>query len=341
MAQAVAAAGATVSGSWFAAETARAYAQICALGEQLAVANHSLEVVSREAEITQHRHEAGANSEFDVVRAQGLVAQNALRPFHRLQGQRRAALFQLAALLGRTPVKRTEGPRELRGRRRCSARLIPVGDGAALLKRRPDVRQAERLLAAATARIGIATADLYPRISLVGFLWRRSGRHHPSSRRNQGADLGNRPQASAGAFPNQALPRARGAPGQVQARPLPWRGFDSVVLNALKETETVARPLWGRARQPSGAGPMRKSRAHTAFTMAHDQFLAGSLSSLDLLTTEQALVAADAAVAASDSVPDPGTKSQSSRHWAGGGGVRRLQPRPLHGNNVRARPAKP
>ena len=46
--------------------------------------------------------------------------------------------------------------------------LIPVGDGAALLKRRPDVRQAERRLAAASARIGVATADLYPRVSLTG-----------------------------------------------------------------------------------------------------------------------------------------------------------------------------
>ena len=43
---------------------------------------------------------------------------------------------------------------------------IPVGDGAALLRRRPDIRQAERSLAAATARIGVATADLYPKISL-------------------------------------------------------------------------------------------------------------------------------------------------------------------------------
>ena len=58
-----------------AAETARAYAQICTLGEQIGVARHSLEVVSREAQIAVKRHEAGANSEFDVVRAQGLVAQ--------------------------------------------------------------------------------------------------------------------------------------------------------------------------------------------------------------------------------------------------------------------------
>ncbi len=45
---------------------------------------------------------------------------------------------------------------------------IPVGDGAALLARRPDVRAAERRLAASTARIGVATADLYPRITLGG-----------------------------------------------------------------------------------------------------------------------------------------------------------------------------
>ena len=66
-----------------AAETTRAYAQICTLGEQLAVARHSLEVVSREAEITVQGHEEGAKSEFDVVRAEGLVAKcaPAFRPW--------------------------------------------------------------------------------------------------------------------------------------------------------------------------------------------------------------------------------------------------------------------
>ena len=147
-----------------AAETARAYAQICALGEQLEVARHSLEIVSREADITVNRNEAGANSRFDVVRAQGLVAQvrASIPP---LEGQRRSALFQLAALLGRTP---TMAPTEVN---QCVTPprltdLIPVGDGATLLKRRPDVRQADRRMASATARIGVATADLYPQITL-------------------------------------------------------------------------------------------------------------------------------------------------------------------------------
>ena len=149
-----------------AAETARAYAAICALGEELAVAHHSLDIVSHEAEITVKRHEAGGNSDYDVDRAQALVAQ-VRSSIPALEGQRRAALFELTALLGRTPA---QAPRELEA---CVTppqliALIPVGDGAALIKRRPDVRQAERRLAAATAEIGVATADLYPTIRLVG-----------------------------------------------------------------------------------------------------------------------------------------------------------------------------
>src|SRR5277367_3730818 len=125
-----------------AAETTRAYVLVCALGEQLAVARHSLEVVTREEKITTRRHEAGANSNFDVVRAQGLIAQvGATIP--PLQGQRQAAILELAALLGRTPSR---APQEAAG---CVlppklSSGIPVGNGATLLERRPDVRRADR-----------------------------------------------------------------------------------------------------------------------------------------------------------------------------------------------------
>jgi len=71
-----------------AAETARAYAAVCALGEELQVANHSLEVVSLEAEITTKRQLAGASSVYDVARADALVAQ-VRSAIPQLQGQRR------------------------------------------------------------------------------------------------------------------------------------------------------------------------------------------------------------------------------------------------------------
>src|SRR5690606_21611081 len=75
--------------------------------------------------------------------------------------------YRLAVLMGRPPAEYPPGaadcatPPTLGG-------AIPVGDGAALLERRPDVRAAERRIAAATARVGVATADLYPNISIGG-----------------------------------------------------------------------------------------------------------------------------------------------------------------------------
>src|SRR6185312_8190314 len=149
-----------------AAETTRAYAQVCALGEELAVARRSVEVTGREAEIARQRVTLGAGTDFDVVRAEQIQAQ-ASAAIPPLEGQRRAALFQLTALLGRTPSQAATEAEGCVAPPRLKAPL-PVGDGASLLRRRPDVRLADRRLAGATARIGVATADLYPRITLTG-----------------------------------------------------------------------------------------------------------------------------------------------------------------------------
>jgi NodT family efflux transporter outer membrane factor (OMF) lipoprotein len=277
-----------------AAETARAYAQVCALGEELEVVQHSLEVVRRQAQITQLRNDAGANSEFDVVRAQGLVAQvsAAIPP---LQGQRQAATFQLAALMGRTPtnapteVQRCVTPLELRD-------VMPVGDGATLLRRRPDVRQAERRVAAATARIGVATADLYPRISLTGFLGGVSSELSQLTT-NQGVTWGIGPSIT-WSFPNQSGPRARVRQAKANAVAA-LANFDGVVLQALKETEQ-ALSAYSTERERRQALSDAQERAHKAFDLARGQIDAGAISNLDLLASEQVLVLTDQAVAASD-----------------------------------------
>ena len=277
-----------------AAETVRAYAQVCALGEQLNVAHRSLDVVTHEATITTNRNEAGAGSKFDVVRAQELVAQvhAAIPP---LEGLRQSALFQLAAVLGRPPSK---APTEVMS---CAkpprlSDLIPVGDGATLLKRRPDVRQAERRLAAATARIGVATADLYPRIELRGLIGGVSTEPDQFAT-NKGITWGLGPAISWN-FPNQAGPRAKVR--QAKANTVAaLANFDAVVLQALKETEQ-ALATYRSELDHRQALSEAQDRAQQAFDMAHGQYLAGAISDLDLLTSEQQLVATDAAVAASD-----------------------------------------
>ena len=277
-----------------AAETARAYAQVCTLGEQLAVAHRSLDIVSREADIAVQRQAAGAGSRFDIVRAQGLVAQtrSAIPP---REGQRRAAVFQLTALLGRTPA---EAPAEVEA---CAAAphlaaLIPVGDGAALLKRRPDVRLADRRLAAATARVGVATADLYPRVSLTG-LYGGAASSPAGLISERGLTWGLGPSVS-WTFPNVAGTVARihlakaGAAGALA-------GFDSTVLQALKETEQ-ALSFYSAELDHRQVLAEAQDKAQAAFDIAHGQYVAGAISTLDLLTSEQALVNADSAVAASD-----------------------------------------
>jgi outer membrane protein, multidrug efflux system len=177
-----------------------------------------------------------------------------------------------------------------------SGHLIPIGDGAALLKRRPDVREAEWRLAAATARIGVATADLYPRISLTGFFGGVSPQFDQLTA-NSARAWGIGPSIS-WSSPNQSLPRARVAQAKAKSTAAP-AGFDAVVLQALKETEP-SLATYGAELDRRQALADALSSAQKAFALAHEQFIAGSLTSLELLITEQSLVAADAAVAASD-----------------------------------------
>jgi NodT family efflux transporter outer membrane factor (OMF) lipoprotein len=277
-----------------AAEAARAYAAVCALGEEIDVAHRSLDVVSHQADITTNRYEAGGNSQYDVKRAEALVSEVG-SSIPSLEGERRAALFELTAVLGRTP---TEAPKDIEACRRPPqlSALLPIGDGAALIRRRPDVRQAERRLAAATAQIGVATADLYPTIRLSG-LYGGAAVQVSQLATNVGEVWGIGPSIS-WTFPNQAGPRARIRQAKAsQAAAL--ASFDSVVLTALKETEQ-ALTLYGAALDHRRSLLQAQDQIQASFDIAKNEFLAGGVSNLDVLTTEQSLVELNAAVASAD-----------------------------------------
>lgn len=277
-----------------AAETTRAYAQVCALGEAIAVTRHSIDVVTHEQQITQERRDAGAAADFDVVRAQGLAAQvrASLPP---LIGQRQSALFQLAQLLGRPAGTAPQAAQACVQPPRLQE-LLPVGDGTSLLARRPDVRQAERRVASATARIGVATAQLYPRISLLGS-YGGIGTQPSQVFNSVGLTWGIGPSIS-WSFPNQSAVRARihqARAGEQAA----VAGFDGVVLQALQETDQSLATYGAELTRRQDLLEAR-DRARQAFDMAHEQFLAGAISNLDVLTAEVTLVAAEAGVAISD-----------------------------------------
>ncbi|WP_046787678.1 efflux transporter outer membrane subunit [Pseudomonas putida] len=149
------------------AELVDAYGQLrgAQLREKIAVANLKTQQESRSITVTLR--DAGVGNELDVVRADArLAGVEATVP--QLQAEQARARHRIATLLGQRPdaLNVDLSPKALP----AIAKALPVGDPGELLRRRPDIRSAERQLAAATANVGVATADLFPRVSLSGFL---------------------------------------------------------------------------------------------------------------------------------------------------------------------------
>jgi NodT family efflux transporter outer membrane factor (OMF) lipoprotein len=148
------------------ADVVRAYVDLRGLQTQLAVLRQASDVLRESLRIVTIRYQRGITNELDVALAtrelDTFQAQVASR-----QAEVSAAQYALAVLVGEYPEKMVQ---EL-----ATPALIPSMPGPAaagvpldLLKRRPDVQQAERELAGATARIGVATANLFPQVALLG-----------------------------------------------------------------------------------------------------------------------------------------------------------------------------
>jgi len=216
------------------ADTVLAYVDAASAAEQLTVAERTIGLLDRHVRITTARADRGLSQRLDVIRVTQLREQQAAT-IPTLVASRNGALFRLATLTGRTPQD-LPGAARLRTTTPDVSQPIPVGDGRLLLARRPDVKAAERRLAGDTARIGVATADLYPRISLGGSIGTTSiGATNVFGGGPLRWLLG--PLIS-WAFPNQEAIRARigAAKADTQAD---LATFDGAVLNALQETETA------------------------------------------------------------------------------------------------------
>ena len=276
------------------AATTRAYVDAASSAERLDVAKRIVDLLDKSATLTGKRVEAGRAAKLDLVRIQTLRDQRAaLVPA--IEAQRQAALFRLATLTGRTPQElpaiaaaRTDTPH--------LDQPIPVGDGQALLARRPDVRAAEQRLAAATARIGVATAELYPRISLGGSVG--------SSSTSIGDLFGGGalrfllgPLIS-WSFPNQEAARARIAESEADSRAA-LAQFDGTVLQALEETETALAAYQGELQRRTALQSARDG-AEAAARITRARQREGQIDFLEVLDAERTFADTDADLAASD-----------------------------------------
>ncbi|WAC73047.1 TolC family protein [Roseateles sp. SL47] len=277
-----------------AASTTRAYAEACATGQRLETAQHSVELQRQALDLTERLQHAGRVGEMDAARARSQLEQlqAALPP---LLAQRQSALYRLATLTGDLPEQFPQELAQCHEPPRITG-TIPVGDGAALLRRRPDIRQAERELHAATAHIGMAIADRYPKISLG--LSAGSG---PSTfsrfGRSESLSFSLGPLIS-WSLPNNGVADARIAQAEASTRQSAAR-FDGVVLNALRETETALNQY---ARELDRRAALQRSRDAAAVVadQARRLYKAGKVGYLDALDAERALAGSDATLAASE-----------------------------------------
>ncbi|MBX8483997.1 efflux transporter outer membrane subunit [Pseudomonas cichorii] len=213
------------------ADVVRAYTQVCAANEELHIAQESLDLQQQSVTLNQRLRDAGRGDETQVTRSQTQF--KSLRAeLPRYQALRQAGLFRLSMLLAR-PVEQLPAGVSTCNELPHIAQVMPVGDGAALLKRRPDVRQAERHLAMATAQIGVATGELYPDISIgatVGTIGILENLGKPAANRWGFGPLLNWTVPS-----NGSRARIHQAEASTQAA---LARFDGVVLNAIRETQT-------------------------------------------------------------------------------------------------------
>jgi NodT family efflux transporter outer membrane factor (OMF) lipoprotein len=150
------------------AETALAYVNVRTAQERLRIALANVEAQENTLQLTQDRFDAGLVSALDIAQAESNLA-NTYSLIPVIERDLNEGLNRLAVLLGENPGALHEEldqevpiPHE--------PATVAMGLPTELLRQRPDVRRAERQLAAQTARIGVATADLYPTFSLAGFL---------------------------------------------------------------------------------------------------------------------------------------------------------------------------
>ncbi len=279
-----------------AAETARAYADACSSNAQIAVAERTIELQGQTADLTRRLLEGGAGTGLDTARAQSQLASSRAQ-LPTLRAQRDEALFRLATLTGVTPAEASTAARSC-ARPPQLTQPIPVGDGAALLARRPDVRQAERALAAAAARVNVATAALYPTITLGGGI---------GSTAMDAGDLGDDGSFNFSVgpliswnFPNILVARARieAADARTEAA---LATFDQTVLLALQETET-ALTRYANELDRRAALTEARDQAAEAARLARLRFDAGADSFLTVLDAERTQAQADAALAQSEAL---------------------------------------
>lgn len=259
--------------------------------ERLAIARQNLTSRRETLDLTKLQLEAGAASRLDVVQSEGLV-NSTLAEIPNLETNFRRAAHRVATLLG-MPASSLVVELQ-RGARQPVARSVPkTGIPADLIRNRPDVRAAERQLAAAVAQIGVAEAQLYPSIELGGTIT-------PSYSRISGGSRGSSNSWSFG--PSLVLPILDGgrlranvdiANSSAREQYLVWK---QTVLTAVEEVENALAAI-SRDQRTASALRATVNSYNEALSLSTASYRDGASSLLDVLDAQRSVSTAQANLA--------------------------------------------
>lgn len=269
------------------AEIARTYFELRGQQSQLDVARRNVENQRATLNLTSARLEAGRGTELDTARAQAQLSAT-LATIAPLEAAIARSIHRLSVLTGREPTALT---RTLSMARDLPPlpQVIAVGNPADLLRRRPDIRASERALAADTARIGVAVADLFPHVTFIGGI----GYAAANSGSLGDAGTGTRliaPGISWAAFDlGRVRSRIAGARARTDAS---LAAYEQTVLRALEETEdALVTHARSRERLEHVAASARAS--NTAAQLARARFDGGMVDFLEVLDAERTQLEAE------------------------------------------------
>lgn len=267
------------------AEVAANYFSLQGARETITLLNRQNALLEQSLRTVGHRVAAGRGTPLDTARAEGLLKETeAMLPL--VQREEGEALHRLAVLLGEQPgaFRILVAPREIP----LSVREIAVGTPADLLRRRPDIAAAERHLAAANARVGMRTAEMFPEVSISGFV-RLIGGDNLSLGSTASQAWGLAPTAAWHVLSLGRLDALRRA-SQFEAEGM-VAFYEQTVLRALEDMEN------GMLRYRSAEDRLRllaerQAAAERALRIARSQYEAGASDSLEANDAERTALAA-------------------------------------------------
>ncbi len=275
------------------AELARNYFELRGAQWRLAVAEQSLKNQQDTLRLTQLRRDAGVGEEQDVASAAARVAAtDATIPLFELDEKR--AEYRIAVLTGTRPGELSAdlSPRSYTP----IDKALPIGNAADLLRRRPDVRAAERRLSAATERQGIAVAQLFPQVSVSAFVGFLAGRGSLFFTTQSFATTAS-PSVTWSAFDlGRARARVRASNAATEEA---LASYDETVLRALEEAENSFSNYHAQQQRLIKLNAQARESKRAA-DIARLRYREGVIDFLSLLDAERTQLQAEDGVAESE-----------------------------------------